>query len=190
MEENRVFITIDVAGVAEQVEDRTPALDRIREKLDCSITEIVRSSVLDAGSDRRLVLLVDDSGALKPDRKFNPVASSACGRIIYGTVAFGEEIDGPDGGEIVGLQITDEARVLAFMGAVRAFMIRDASTFMHSMISALTLGMASTIPAVVDLEGFRMRIQEVVNAEYESILARLKAEYADLVKKGGADDEA
>ena len=179
MEDKRMFVSIDTEGQARSfsIEERDELLPQLYSTLDCDLIEIVRSNVLDAGSDRRIVMVCDESGALKPDRKFNAIASSACGQIIYGAVAFGEEVDGEDGGEIVGLTMVDQARVFAFLGAVKAFMIRDSSHFIQALISSLTLGFASTIPApVYNLREFNETISSVVFNEYEKILTKLKEE--------------
>ena len=182
MEGKRMVVKIGTDSTARLIEvgAEDEIFEKVRPELDCDLIEIVRSSVLDAGSDRRIVVLVNESGAVKPDRKFNPVASSACGHLIFGDVAFAEEVDGPDGGEIVGLRFSDEARVLAFLGAVKAFMFRDSSHFIQALISSLTLGFASTISApVVDMEAFDKTITAVVLGEYDKILIKLKKEAED-----------
>lgn len=179
MEDKRMFVLIEPDGFAKSfsITERDELLPQLYSTLDCDLVEIVRSSVLDAGSDRRIIMVCDESGALKAERKFNAIASSACGQIIYGAVAFGEEVDGEDGGEIVGLTMVDQARVLAFLCVVKAFMMRDNSQFIQTLISSLTLGFASTIPApVVDMSAFRKTIDNVVLGEYDKILTKLKEE--------------
>ena len=186
MEDKRMVVKIGTDGVGSLIEvsAEDEIFEKVRPELGCDLIEIVRSSVLDAGSDRRIVVLVDESGAIKPDRKFNPVASSACGQLIFGGVAFAEEVDGEDGGEIVGLSMVDQARVLAFLGAVKAFMIRDNSHFIQALISSLTLGFASTIPApIVDIPAFNKTINDVVLGEYDKILTKLKKEANDNASK-------
>ena len=179
MEDKRMFVLIEPDGLAKSfsITERDELLPQLYSTLDCDLVEIVRSSVLDAGSDRRIIMVCDESGAIKADKKFNAIASSACGQILYGAVAFGEEVDGEDGGEIVGLTMVDQARVLAFLGAVKAFMIRDSSHFIQTLISSLTLGFVSTIPApIVDIPAFNKTINDVVLGEYDKILTKLKEE--------------
>lgn len=173
MEETRRFITIDTTGFAEAVEDETRCHEKLQVKLECDALRMSRSDILDVGSGRRFAVL---SGALSSlsGRGVNVIASSACAQIIYGSVAFGEEIDGT----VVGLLKADQARILAFSSAIRSFMIRDRDTFIRSFVCALVLGIASTVPMTIPVFEIGKRLEEAVMDEYDQILYHLKEEAA------------
>lgn len=178
MDRKDVFVIIYPDGLGKSVEIQAgPELfEKLYPILGCDLIEIVRSSILDAGSDSRLVLLVDESGAIKEGREFNPYASSLCGTPIYGTVAIGQEVDGEDGGEVVGLDWTDEARAMCAIMAIRTLMIRLPSNFIQSFIATLTLAFASTVPVTIDAHAFNEKIRSIVFDEYDAILENLKKE--------------
>ena len=171
-----VIVYPDGLGKSVEIQPGPELFHKLYPILDCDLIEIVRSSILDAGSDSRLVLLVDESRALKADRTFNAYASSICGTPIYGTVAIGQEVDGEDGGEIVGLDWTDKARAMCAIMAIRTLMIRLPSNFIQSFIATLTLAFASTVPVTIDAHAFNEKIRSLVFDEYDAILENLKKE--------------
>lgn len=177
-ERKNSFVIVYPDGLGKSVEIRPgPELfKKLYSIIGCDLIEIVRSSILDAGSDSRLILLVDESGALKANRAFNAYASSICGTSIYGTVVIAQEVDGEDGGEIVGLDWTDEVRAMCAIMAIRTMMIRPPSNFIQSFIATLTLAFASTVPVTIDAYAFNKKICSLVCDEYDAILENLKKE--------------
>lgn len=158
--------------------DRDKLLEQLYSLLDCDCIEIVRSNAIEAGASRRLIMIVDESGALKENRRYNSYASSASGQVIYGSVAFAEEIDGPDGGEIVGLIPEDQARILSYLITLRAFRIRESSAFMTQIVRALVFAFRSTLPIDWNCEDLCKSISDLIYDEYDQILHHLKEEAA------------
>ena len=158
--------------------DRDHLLEQLYSLLDCDCIEIVRSNAIEAGASRRLIMIVDESGALKENRRYNSYASSASGQVIYGSVAFAEEIDGPDGGEIVGLIPEDQARILSYLITLQAFRIREPSAFMSQIIRALIFAFRSTLPIDWNCEDLHQSISDLIYREYDNVLLNLKEEAA------------
>lgn len=158
--------------------DRDHLLEQLYSLLDCDCIEVVRSNAIEAGASRRLIMIVDESGALKENRRYNSYASSASGQVIYGAVAFAEEIDGPDGGEIVGLIPEDQARILSYLITLQAFRIRESSAFMTQIVRALIFAFRSTLPVDWNCEDLSKSISDLIYDEYDQILHHLKEEAA------------
>ena len=153
-------------------------LEQLYSLLHCDCIEILRSNAIEAGASRRLIMIVDESGALKKDRRYNSYASSASGQVIYGSVAFAEEIDGPDGGEIVGLISEDQARILSYLITLQAFRIREPSAFMTQIVRSLIFAFRSTLPIDWNCDDLGNSISEIIYDEYDQILYHLKEEAA------------
>ncbi len=164
--------------VALKYVDQDKLLEQLYSLLDCDCIEIVRSNAIEAGASRRLIMIVDESGALKKDRLYNSYASSASGQVIYGSVAFAEEIDGPDGGEIVGLIPEDQARILSYLITLQAFRIREPSAFMSQIVRSLIFAFRSTLPVDWNCEDLRQEISDLIYREYDNVLLHLKEEAA------------
>ena len=158
--------------------DQDRLLEQLYSLLRCDCIEIVRSNAIEAGASRRLIMIVDESGALKENRRYNSYASSASGQVIYGSVAFAEEIDGPDGGEIVGLIPEDQARILSYLITLQAFRIREPSAFMSQIIRALIFAFRSTLPIDWNCEDLHQSISDLIYREYDNVLLNLKEEAA------------
>ena len=158
--------------------DHDHLLEQLYSLLDCDRIEIVRSNAIEAGASRRLIMIVDESGALKENRRYNSYASSASGQVIYGSVAFAEEIDGPDGGEIVGLIPEDQARIMSYLITLQAFRIREPSAFMTQIIRSLIFAFRSTLPVDWDCGNLSESISDLIFDEYEQVLHHLKEEVA------------
>lgn len=158
--------------------DRPHLLEQLYSLLHCNCIEILRSNAIEAGASRRLIMIVDESGALKKDRQYNSYASSASGQVIYGSVAFAEEIDGPDGGEIVGLIPQDQARILSYLITLQAFRIREPSAFMSQIVRSLIFAFRSTLPIDWDCGDLAQSITDLIFDEYKQILHYLKEEVA------------
>lgn len=158
--------------------DQGRLLEQLYSLLHCDCIQIVRSNAIDAGASRRLIMIADESGALKVDRQYNSYASSAFGQMVYGSVAFAEEIDGPDGGEIVGLIPEDQARILSYLITLQAFRIRESSAFMSQIIRALIFAFRSTLPVDWNCEDLSKSISDLIYDEYDQILYHLKEEAA------------
>lgn len=172
-----IIVTPDNVVRLEDV-DRDRLLEQLYSLLHCDCIEIVRSNAIEAGASRRLIMIVDESGALKKDRQYNSYASSASGRVIYGSVAFAEEFDGPDGGEIVGLIPEDQARVLSYLVTLQAFRIRESSAFMSQIVRSLIFAFRSTIPIDWNCEDLSQEISDLIYREYDNVLLHLKEEAA------------
>ena len=158
--------------------DQDKLLEQLYSLLHCNCIEILRSNAIEAGASRRLIMIVDESGALKENRRYNSYASSASGQVIYGSVAFAEEIDGPDGGEIVGLIPEDQARILSYLITLQAFRIREPSAFMSQIIRALIFAFRSTLPIDWNCEDLHQSISDLIYREYDNVLLNLKEEAA------------
>ena len=158
--------------------DQDKLLEQLYSLLRCDCIEILRSNAIEAGASRRLIMIVGEFGALKENRQYNSYASSASGQVIYGSVAFAEEIDGPDGGEIVGLIPEDQARVLSYLITLQAFRIREPSAFMSQIVRSLIYAFRSTLPVDWNCEDLHESISQLIYDEYEQILHHLKEEAA------------
>lgn len=172
-----IIVTPDNVVRLEDV-DRDHLLQQLYSLLHCDCIEIVRSNAIEAGACRRLIMIVDESGALKKDRQYNSYASSASGRVIYGSVVFAEEFDGPDGGEIVGLIPEDQARVLSYMVTLQAFRIRESSAFMTQIVRSLIYAFRSTLPVDWYCGNLHQTITDLIYDEYDQVLHHLKEEAA------------
>lgn len=175
----RQFIIVSPDNVV-RIEDvdRDRLLEQLYSLLHCDCIEIVRSNAIEAGASRRLIMIVDESGALKENRRYNSYASSASGQVIFGSVAFAEEIDGPDGGEIAGLIPEDQARILSYLITLQAFRIREPSAFMTQIIRSLIFAFRSTLPVDWDCGNLSESISDLIFDEYEQVLHHLKEEAA------------
>ena len=91
-------------------------------------------------------------------------------------VTFDVEIDGPDGGEIVGLIPEDQARVLSYLITLQAFRIREPSAFMSQIVRALIFAFRSTLPVDWNCEDLNKAISDLIYDEYDQILYHLKEE--------------
>lgn len=174
----RQFIIANPDNTVQLVEEVRDHL-QLFSLLHCDKIEILRANAIEAGASRRLVMVVDElfeAGRL--DRPYNGYASSASGREIYGAVAFAEEIDGPDGGEIVGLIPEDQARILSYLITLQAFRIREPSGFMSQIIRALIFAFRSTLPVDWNCEDLSKSISDLIYDEYDQILYHLKEEAA------------
>lgn len=156
--------------------DQGKLLEQLYSLLHCDCIEILRSNAIEAGASRRLIMIVDESGALKKDRQYNSYASSASGQVIYGSVAFAEEIDGPDGGEIVGLIPEDQARILSYLITLQAFRIREPSAFITQIIRSLIIAFRSTLPVDWSCKDLHRDITDLIFDEYKQVLHYLKEE--------------
>ena len=81
-------------------------------EIGCDYMEIVHPVYLPEG----YVMVVDEEGLLKENPIVNPVASMAYGTLEHGEPIVGDvlvmkEVEGPDGGELVGLD-EEEVRVM------------------------------------------------------------------------------
>lgn len=176
---SRQFIILSPDNKVERHDvDRDKLLEQLYSLLHCDCIEIVRSNAIEAGASRRLIMIVDESGALKRDRQYNSYASSASGQAIFGSVAFAEEIDGSDGGEIDGLIPEDQARILSYLVTLQAFRIREPSAFMTQIVRSLIFAFRSTLPVDWDCGNLGQEISDLIFDEYEQVLHHLKEEAA------------
>lgn len=94
-----------------------PSFEDAAKVIDADLIEVVRPYTFAICGRPDLVLLVDESGALRRDRIVNPIASELYGCFEHGVCIFGDvliakEGMGTEGPEIVGLA-KDETQAVA-----------------------------------------------------------------------------
>ena len=97
-----------------------PSFEDAAKAIDADFIEVVRPYMFTMCGRPDLVLLVDESGALRRDRIVNPIASELYGCFEHGVCIFGDvlvakEGMGDEGPEIVGI---DKAEIQAIAGLV------------------------------------------------------------------------